>query len=267
MATKKPEPTFIVRMIAPDLAPDKVPFRQVSAALSAIQDLASGRDPLETRQVPEEQVIGLVNVRKGSALYSCISRSPEDARRNLRVAGQLLADEGEITDPEDGLAKMLKPIERLSEVAKSVGCRLEVALATRPKSPLFSVGQEDFAKLSTRLFLTGDTTIIGTIERAGGRTDMKCALSVPGRRRMLFCDVKTRKIVQRLGQHLYEEIAARGEAVWIHSSWHIYKFTIHDFTQPRVGDASKAIEELRKAGLNAWDKIRDPDKYIKGMRS
>jgi hypothetical protein len=96
---------------------------------------------------------------------------------------------------------------------------------------------------------------------------MKCALSIPGRRRLLFCDVKNKDVVQRLGKHLYQEIAARGKAVWIHSSWHIYKFNIADFTQPRLGDTKTAIQQLRKSGLDAWDKVREPEEFIRGLRS
>src|SRR5262245_34910550 len=169
MHKKTTDPTFIVRLIAPELAPSKIPFRVVSAALSAVQDLASGRDPLETRQVPEEKVIGLVNVRKGSAIYSCISRSPVDARANLRLVGEILGQDYDASSPDERLAKTLKPIEKLSEVAKAFGGRVEVALAAQPKQPLFTVARDDFSRLSSRLFLTGETTVIGTVKRAGGQ--------------------------------------------------------------------------------------------------
>jgi hypothetical protein len=267
MATKKTAPpTFIVRFIAPGLSPNTVPFRAVSAALSAVQDLASGRDPLESRQVPDDMVIGLVNVRRGSALYSCVSRDPESAKSNLRLVGRVLSDDVEASGG-DALARALKPIEKLSDVAKSVGCRLEVSLASRPKDALFAVEGGDFARLSARLFLSGDTTIIGTVKRVGGQTNMKCALSVPSRSHLLYCDVKSKEVVQRLGKHLYQQIAARGTAVWIHSTWHIYKFKIHDFSQPRIGDTKGAIQQLRSAGLDAWDKVSQPEEYIRGLRS
>ena len=266
MTKRNHDPTFVVRLVAPGLSPSKLPFRVVSAALSAVQDLASGRDPLESRQVPDEKVIGLVNVRKGSAIYSCISRSPTEARTNLRIVGEILAGAIDAENPDERLASALKPIEKLSEVAKTFGGRVEVALAAQPREPLFRIEKEDFSKLSAKLFLKGETTVIGTVKRAGGQTDMKCALSVPGRRRLLFCDVKSKEIVQRLGRHLYEEIAAQGEVTWIHSSWHIYKFTIHDFSQPRIGDAGKALEKLRLSGLGAWDKIDDPQELLKGLR-
>jgi hypothetical protein len=271
MATKrqsgaKPSPTFEVRFVGRDLLPEKIPLRAVSEALSAVQDIASGRDPYEEQHVQPEKGIGLLDVRRGSAVFSCVARCPEEAVTNLRRVGALMAAPDERNDG-DGLIVALRPIRYLSEIAKSVQCRVEVTLGARAKQPLFSIGEDDYGRIAGRLLMRGETTIVATIERVGGATDVKCALRVPGRRHLLYCDVKTRDLAQRLGRHLYEEIAAAGTATWIHSSWRIYSFTINDFTQPRLGNALEAIEEIRRAGLSAWDSIEDPQKYIEDLRT
>jgi len=95
---------------------------------------------------------------------------------------------------------------------------------------------------------------------------MRCLLRVPGRRRILYCDVRNKGLVRRLGQHLYEQVAATGTARWIHRSWRLYEFTINDFTQPRLGDPVEAIKELRRAGLSVWDQIEDPEQYFRELR-
>jgi len=265
-ARAKTTATFEVRFVARDLLPEKIPLRAVSDALSAVQDLASGRDPFEQQHVPPEKGIGLIHVRRGSAVYSCLSRAPDEALANLARIGALLS----AADPEqangDGLVTALRPIRSLSEVAKSVGCRLEVAMRGQ-REPLFVVKKDDFQRISSRLFITGETTVVGKIERVGGATGMRCLLRVPGRRRILYCDVRCKDLVRRLGQHLYEEVAATGTAVWIHRFWKLYEFTINDFTQPRLGDPVEAIQELRRAGLSAWDQIDDPEQYIRDLRS
>ncbi|HUT14256.1 MAG TPA: hypothetical protein VMY42_27470 [Thermoguttaceae bacterium] len=92
-------------------------------------------------------------------------------------------------------------------------------------------------------------------------------MRVPGRRRILYCDVNSRDLVRRLGQCLYEQIAAVGTARWIHRPWKLYEFTINDFTRPRLGDTTEAIEKLRGAGLSAWDEIDDPEEYVRELRS
>ena len=264
---KKATPTFEVRFVAPDLALERIPLRAVSDALSAVQDLASGRDPFETSHVPPEKGIGLVDVRRGSAVYSCVSHAPDEAKANLAHVGVLLSSTGEQGMEEDGLVAALRPIESLSDVARSIGCRVEVALVDHQQPPLFVVDEDAFQRISSRLLLRGDTTVVGHVVRVGGATGMRCLMRVPGRRRILYCGVEGRDLVRKLGQHLYEQIVASGPAVWIHSSWRIYRFTIRDFTQPQIGNPSEAIEQLRNAGLRAWDKISDPEAFLQELRS
>jgi hypothetical protein len=266
MATK-PTPTFEVRLVAPDLIPENLPLRAVNAVLSAVQDLASGRDSYEVSHVPLEKGISLAKVRSGSAVYSCVSRSPDEARANLSHVGKLLSSANAAELEEDGLVVALGPIESLSEVAKVNGCQIEVALIGGRRLPLFVITEDAFQRVSERLLLRGETTVVGRVERAGGATSMRCLLRVPGRRRGLYCNVEGKKLVQRLGQHLYEQIAATGTATWIHRTWRIYKFTIKDFTQPQLGDPNEALEELREAGLRAWDGIENPDAFIQELRS
>jgi hypothetical protein len=264
---KKASPTFEVRFVAADLVPEEIPLRAFSDALSAVQDLASGRDPFETAHVPQEKGIGLLDVRRGSVVYRCVSHAPDEARANLSRVGVLLSSTGEEGMEEDGLVNALRPIESLSEVARSIPCRIEVALLDRQQPPLFVVEEDAFKRISGRLLLSGDTTVIGEVKRVGGTTRTRCALRVPGRRHILYCDVQSNDLGRRLGQHLYEEIAATGTAVWIHRTWRIYRFTIKGFTQPQLGDPSEAMEQLRNAGLKAWDQIADPDALIRELRS
>ena len=98
--------------MAPHLSPDCLPLRAVSDVLSAVQDLASGRDPYETQRVPPEKGIGLVKVRRGSAVYSCVSHAPEEARVNLTNVGALLSSTDEHGMEEDGLVAAAPDLSR-----------------------------------------------------------------------------------------------------------------------------------------------------------
>ena len=188
-------------------------------------------------------------------------------RLNLAHVGSLLSSTGESVVAEDGLVAALRPMKTLSGVARSIGCQIHVALADERQPPMFVVDGDAFQRISSRLLLRGETTVVGRIERVGGATGMRCLMRVSGRRRILYCDVESKNLVRRLGQHLYEEIAATGTATWIHRSWRIYEFEIKDFTQPKLGDPSEAIEQLRNAGLKAWDRISDPGALIEELRS
>lgn len=238
-------------------------------ALSAIQDIAGGRNPFEEPKVPFERGIGLIDVKRGSAVYSCLSRSPDVALNNLDRIGSILSESNLRIAKEDeaDLANSLPSIRSLSQIAKSVGCKVVVTAIGRKRLPLVVVDETDYARLSDRMLVKGETTIVGKVVRAGGATEMRCLLRVPGRRRILYCNVKGKELVRRLGQRLYETIAATGTAVWMHRSWWIHEFTISDFSVPQLGETTNVIEELREAGLSAWDSVDDPSQYIQELRS
>ena len=257
MARRKREATFEVRFIGGDVSPEAVTLRAVSDSLNAVQDLASGRDPYETRQVEYSKGIGLVDVLRGSAVYRCVSRAPSLAIANLQRTGQLIdTDNGH----SEGLEAILAPIQSLSEVAKLLQCRIEVRRVGN-KDILLEIDEHVFTRISENVFVEGESTIIGDVKRAGGATGMKCAMRIPNRPHLLYCDVATSSLVRRLGQRLYQTIAAKGDAVWVQPSWRIYRFKITGFTQPKLGDPKKALQALRSAGLDAWDNF-DSNKKI-----
>ena len=66
----------------------------------------AGEDPFETSHVSVEKSIGLVDVRYGSAVYSCVSQAPDEAKANLAHVGLLLSSTKEEPQmSEDGLVK------------------------------------------------------------------------------------------------------------------------------------------------------------------
>ncbi len=265
--TKRPDPTFEVRFIGKDVSPESVPIRTVSEALSAVQDLASGRDPFETPHVPQSKSIGLVRVRRGSAVYTCVAQDPSGARKNLALVGKALSSPDDESENEHTIVASLKPLDRLSVIARSVGCRLEIIGLNGAPKLLATIEGDSFDKISGRHLVQGETTVVGALQRVGGATEMRCSMLVEGRHGLLYCDVASKELVQRLGQHLYEQIAATGTAVWINRIWRIYKFTVRDFTQPKTDNPLKAIEKLRKAGLRAWDSVSNPETYLRELGS
>lgn len=264
-AQKGPKPTFEVRLVGEGISPEAITLRQVGDALSAIQDIASGRDPFEQSSVPAEKGIGLVDVSRGSAVFSCVARSPNEALENLALIGQMLRDIETIDFAEQAgrLVAALQPIQNLCDVARIVGCEIEVRANSQT---IFSLQPPVYQQLSRRLLVTGETTIVGRVQRVGGATGMKCALRIDGRRKLLYCNVKDRKLVRRLGQKLYEPIAATGIATWISRTWRLRSFTISDFSQPRLGDVDEMFASLRAAGLDAWDHV-DIDETLREMRN
>lgn len=259
---QKRRPTFEVRLKGPGIDLEAVPLRAVSDALSAVQDLACARDPFQTSKVSSDQAIGLVRVKRGSAVYVCYALHAADALTNIHRTGQLLSGSSDDRiDDQDRMVSSLKPIEVLSAISRQLRCEIEVR-SVGDKEPLLTVDQNDYERIAKKVFLTGETSISGRVMRVGGATGLRCLLRVPGRPKLLYCDLTDRKLAQLLGQHLYETIIATGTATWIHKSWMVYKFSITSFSQPKIRDLNSALDGLRSAGLDAWDHIDNPEEYL-----
>ena len=68
-------------------------------------------------------------------------------------------------------------------------------------------------------------------------------------------------------ERIDEEIAAVGLAHWIHRSWKLFSFKIREIYQPEQGSLPEAFRSLREAGGKAWDKIPDPEAYLREVRT
>lgn len=76
---------------------------------------------------------------------------------------------------------------------------------------------------------------------------------------MLICRVANAEIARQLGQKLYQEIVAHGNAKWFKSSWRIFSFEITSIHQLKPGKIEDALDAIRDAGGHGWDDIEDVD--------
>lgn len=255
--------SFEVKFEGPGIEPKKMPLRAMTTALSALQDLASWRDSYDSPKVPPEKAISLVKVRGGSVSYDCVSQSPEEATANFRRVGRFILTPGEYDD--DDLGAVLTPLKSLSKVAKACDCTVSVWTVGTAQERLMIIDSGVYERVAENAFIVGESTIIGEIVRAGGATNVRCVMRVPGRQRLLYCDVASDKLARRLGQHLYRHVVATGKATWLHRSWRLCRFEVTDFAIPALGDADEAIRELRQAGLSHWDNVDDPESLLRGV--
>jgi hypothetical protein len=117
------------------------------------------------------------------------------------------------------------------------------------------------------MLVSGETTLFGRVMRVGGAQEVRCALRVDGRHKLLFCDVANHHISQELGKRLYEPVVVGGTAQWISRSWRLISFRITSVRQLKKGSLLESMKALRKAGGDAWDSVEDPENYVKGLRS
>lgn len=256
---KKPQPTFEAIFQKPGLYPEQVSATLLSRLLSALQRLATGTEQGdENAQRDDQGRIGLLGVRRGSAVYQFTAPLPELTLGHLRETGQILDEPETIGDSEF----VLNPLDELSAIARHLGCPITLRLPGRDGAVLARIEGESFARVSKKLVISGDTAVTGTVERVGGTTEQKCALRVPGRSRMLYCRVDSVKVARTLGQMLYEDVVVYGRAHWLKTTWRVVDFLVREVRQPKLGSAAEAFERLRSAGADGWDAIDDPQKHI-----
>ena len=258
---KKPPPAFEMHFQRPGIYPEEVPLGVLSRAFAALQRLALGDDELvdddeESALVPEG--FSLVQVKRGSAIYQIATRKPELAIARLRQTGGVLDDPESIGDKDF----MLGPLDELSAVSRSLDSPILLKTPGRDGVVLATIVPTSYSHVSKSLFVEGETTLFGRVERVGGATERKCGLRIPNRVRMLFCRVASDDVARRLGQKLYQNVSAQGTAHWMKTTWRIVRFTIREIHQPKLKPFRKMIDDLRNAGGSDWDKYPDPEAYL-----
>ena len=255
---KKPNPAFEVDFNGAGIYPEMIPLSFLSRVLSAVRRLAAGEAGSEEDEASgqAEAEVGLLQVKRGSAVYQFTA--PALALAHLRAAGKVLARPETIGDRD----YILNPVEELSSVAKSLHCSVVLKEPGKDGIVLAKIEPGSYSSISQRLLIQGETAIMGRVVRVGGATEQKCGLRVRDQSRMLICKVESADIARKLGQRLYEEVAAYGKATWLKTNWKIVAFTVKEVQQPKLGPAEEAIEALRKAGGKGWDDIPDPEAFI-----
>ena len=156
---KKGAASFEVRFVGAEVRPETVPIGLVSEALTALQDIAAGRDSFgESTAIPKDKCINLVDVKRGSAVYSIFSPEPEPAIQNLSQLGQLISNESKLDI--DSLVSSLNPIEKLSRIARVIGCMVKVTVAGDKKNSILEIAGDVYDKLSKNIFINGTATLI-----------------------------------------------------------------------------------------------------------
>jgi hypothetical protein len=261
---KQPQATFEVVFVGRGIAPERIPIRTLSETMEAVQALANGND-VDSKEEKKSASIGLVKITRGSAGFHCVAPRASIAMEHLRLAGLLLARDSVLTEVTQEY--VLRPIETLSRIAGALKCRILVCPPRLRDAPIAVVDSDSYGHVSTGVFVQGDSSVSGRIQRVGGATEMRCTLRVPDRESLLYCDVSNTETARKLGQHLYQNIVATGVATWFSRSWRLYAFKINDIYQPKEQSVVKAFEELSDAGGNVWADVEDPETLLRDFRS
>jgi hypothetical protein len=261
MATKQPEPALEMLFDGLELLPESIPISTLSQAFSAVQRLATGKyvDREEEDAVDEtDGSLRLLDVQRGSAVYRITGPSTDTPIANIRQAGKILQNPDEATDGD----YIITPIEDLSRIARNLHCTIVLRKPGLQK-PLVKVDGESYGRVAGRLLVEGDTSFTGRVERVGGKTQNRCALSVSFQQRMVFCIVENNTLARDLGQRLYQDVVVQGTAKWVRGSWKMLAFTVKGVYQPKRGGIHEAFKALHDAGGKGWDDKDDPAAFLK----
>jgi hypothetical protein len=266
MSSKKPAVVFEVVFSGPGIYPELIPLGTMSRILSAVHALATGSElPEEEEEQSDEPTaqssgneIQLLDVKRGSAVLRFSGMSPAPVLNNLREFGLVLRHPERIGQN----IRMLRPIEDLSATARKLNCTIKIKKPSKDDGELAIVDSASYENISKSIFVDGETSITGRVERVGGATRVRCGLRVPFQRRMFICGVKNRDVARMLGEKVYQEVIVRGNAKWIKSTWRLYKFDIENVQQLISESIDESFQALRKAGGSAWDKIESPGSFL-----
>jgi hypothetical protein len=233
----------------------------MSRALAAVQRLAIGEDLLGSDDDAHLTALRLIGVRKGSAVFPCVSEIPDRTVSNLRLVGHV------IEDPEtaDRISYGFSPLRDLAAVAKQLHCEIIIQTPGREGSVLATIQPDSYERIAKSLLIQGETLLTGRVERAGGTTEEKCALRLSTQPRLLYCSIESTdsQLVRKLGQRLYEDVAVSGLATWIRGTWRIISFKIRELHEQRHARSSELAKRLKKVAGRGWGVVEDPDAYLR----
>lgn len=251
MSEKKQEkpqltPTISVRLYGPDIVPETVSVGQMMELMSAVRSLA-GTD------------LRMKKVKRSSAGYLMVAEDPVFASESLNRSGMAL------DAPFDYLnSEMIRAFDTLKSVVRRLKCRLEVkALDGSWKWNFRGSKWDEIRQMS---IIEDEASVYGELKRVGGATGRRCSLKIPGRKRILYCNIANDSAAKRLGKHLYENVGLHGRGKFFVKDWSILSFTVHSVTMQRKVSFEQMREEIREAGGKDWDQIEDPLNFLRELR-
>lgn len=268
---KRQEETFRLHLIGKAIRPESVSLRQLTEALGAVQRLVGPGDaePGETEDEQEatsdaDVPLHLMDVQRGSAVYPVFAADGEAVLERLRLVARAEYDP-EVVAPYRGVVTAL---DDLSALARKLECRIEFrGPSSTNREVIATIRPNTFAGLRESLYLTGPTSLVATVERAGGKVNRHCGLRLPQQpRRQLTCKVASDDLVRQLGQALYQTVTVHGKATWYRYDWSVTGFTVEsvEFFEPAT--PNELLRELRQIAGPAWSRVDDPEAYLQELR-
>ena len=258
MSSRKPPPVLEVRFEAKTLRPELISIATLSRVLAAVYQLASGRDDEESDFGGEVGPFQLLQVRRGSVAYEFAGESPDQPLGRLRIFGNIIENPETIGENDF----VLGPLDTLSGIARKIDCAVTLKEPGKNGGIIAKIEPDTYQSVTTSLFITGPSSIDGTVQGVTGATEMRCRLRVPFQKQLLYCSVINPEIARKIGSSMFNRITAYGEVTWMRDTWRIVRMHITEIHQPKGGKLSEARQAIREAGGKEWDLVSDVPAFL-----
>jgi hypothetical protein len=241
-----------------DLGPSALRSREIAELITAFEDSIAAIVLRRSPEIKRDMIrVSLVGIQEGSTE---LSFSPNLPLLTISAA-QELADaikRNVFFDLPSAAIEGMRDIVRFVK-SRNAQARLrigttesQVEVAITPYLDVFSTTQ-----------LTGFTTLYGDVLRLGGLEPKVEFKPISGR--VLYCPA-SKDVVLRLRDHLYQQVAAEGEAVWDGMTLEVTRFEILDFEPIEVEGMSEGLKELKDQFGHYFDQIDDVDAWVSAVR-
>jgi hypothetical protein len=208
----------------------------------------------------------------GGPVVSLVSIEPGSSRLRLAASQVALAGAMLLTDAVRNETYSGVPLEARTSLARmsALVVKREWELTLGPESGYAegvrsaTISRDHPVPDPDADVMRGATTIYGRCMRVGGEKPV-LRVKLAQTQETISVEV-SEELAKELGQHLYEDVAIEGEAIWRVSDWKIEAFRARRVLSYQPAPAAHAFEELATASNGRWDEI-DAGEYVRRLRS
>lgn len=243
-----------------DVRPENISIKDLADIILSFEESFLSLIKKEYPELPDSEIIiSLVKISGGSATLTLDSSKHEITDKFSKVwIDNLESEKFERWPP-----KAIENLRKIRDLTEKRNYEVEFKVPT---------GDGDFsAKIypSIRIpgpetyFLTGETTLYGSIERVGGATPK--VVIRPSDRETIHCDV-SEDLAKEIGKHLYSWCGVKGIAKWDPENYSIAEFEIKEITGYKGKEISRAVRELSELFGKYYKDIKNVEEYVLRIR-
>lgn len=250
---------FEINIAGEGISPESIRASDLADILKSIEKSISSVAVQKNPDLdPDDFIVGLVQIQRGSARLAFSSSRPSVARESFESVS---------TAVSEGKLYRLPPvavdgINEIAEFSKKKACVIELRPDIQREPTAFIKPDTDFM-IPEKQSITSDSVIFGKLERIGG-TKPIARLRI-SEHEAVSCSISY-ELAKSLASRLYENIGLTGRATWNSQDWSMTSFEIHSTTQYEGGSLKDAFRELASAAGDAWSDVDDVKEYIRSLR-